>query len=169
MSTERKARRSTTAERRTHAPGGTASLNTDFELSIARGNCGAWANNADFLVPPSFMQCPEEEALCYWFLNLVMLPRHPESICGFMEHLLPMYQHAKVDSQLSLITTAAAFSALGKVPGRESLMPMATKMYSKALTAVKSALYDPIEAKKDETLMTVLLMCLYEVSYSPLL
>ncbi|KAI9723679.1 MAG: hypothetical protein M1812_000979 [Candelaria pacifica] len=118
-------------------------------------------------MPPSFLYCPEEEALCYWFLNFVMLPRHPDSISGFMEHLLPMYQNAKVDSQLSLITSATALSALGKGRGMESLMPKAYKMYSRALVAVKKAINDPVEAKKDETLMTVMLMSLYEVVNMP--
>ncbi|KAI9748881.1 MAG: hypothetical protein M1835_001691 [Candelina submexicana] len=163
--TERKVQRSKFHDHGFHNPLKTAAVSTDVEWSIAHRKYGAWANGANFLMPLSFMQDPEKEALCYWFLHFVMLPRHPDSICGYMEHLLPLYQNAKVDSLLSLITSASALSSLGKVHGRKSLMPVANKMYGRALIAAQSSIYDPVEAKKDETLMAVMLMSLYEVSH----
>lgn len=119
------------------------------------------------LLPPSFMQCPEQEALCFWFLNFVMLPRHPESLCGYMEYLLPLYNDTKVDSPLSLVTLATALAAFGKIPGKipsKRILPMAKKAYSRALTAIKKAVCDPVEAKNDDTLIAVLFLSIYEVS-----
>lgn len=62
---------------------------------IKRSNSAPSANDA---VPRMFNDFPEREAICAFFLDFVLLPRHPDSVRGHLEHLLPLYKKASPDS-----------------------------------------------------------------------
>jgi hypothetical protein len=82
---------------------------------------------------------------------------------GFLEHLAPLYSNASVSSPLHDATHAVALSAFGSVPDRQALRQEARVVYGHALQKVGAALKDPVAAKSDEILLSILLFTYYEV------
>ena len=118
-------------------------------------------------ISPSLMECPEDNSLCYFMTNYVMVRRHPETSKGFVEHLVPFYSKAASRSPLAFaITATALFSTRYPYsdPLRVTIKAKALASYVEALRLIKVAIQDPQEAKSDSLLMAVLLLGLYEVS-----
>ena len=116
-------------------------------------------------VPRMFNDFPEQQAICAFFLDFVLLPRHPDSIEGHLEHLLPLYANTGADSPLSLATSAVALMVSGGSPTRRNDQQLGRTIFGKALRKTSAAIRNPAESKKDETLMAVLLLGLFEVRY----
>ena len=112
-----------------------------------------------------FNDFPEQQAICAFFLDFVLLPRHPDSIEGHLEHLLPLYANTGADSPLSLATSAVALMVSGGSPTRRNDQQLGRTIFGKALRKTSTAIRNPAESKKDETLMAVLLLGLFEVRY----
>ena len=104
----------------------------------------------------------EQQALCLFFSDYVLTPRHPETTRGFLEYLLPLYNDAKTDSALAETAIAISVATLSARPNRRYLRLEAARRYGSAVSRIKSAIADPVEARSDQTLMSVLLFSLYE-------
>ena len=109
------------------------------------------------LLPQSF----EQAALQYFFSEWIVIPNH-QGTPNFIEHLLPMYNEVKSKSALSPIVSAIALAALSSKLDRSAVRDEATRNYTEAISMLKMALCDPVEAKSDYTLLTVILFGLYE-------
>ena len=118
----------------------------------------------DETIPRIFNDFTEQEAICAFFLDFVLLPRHKDSVQGHLEHLLPLYANTTPDSPLSLATSAVALVLSGSSPRRRTDQERARQNFSKAIRKTRNAIRSPAESKKDETLMAVLVLGLYEVS-----
>lgn len=114
-------------------------------------------------VPRMFNDFPEQQAICAFFLDFVLLPHHPESIEGHLEHLLPLYANTSAESPLSLATSSVALAISGNSPNRRNDQQLGRTIFGKALRKTSAAIRNPTESKKDETLMAVLLLGLFEV------
>jgi hypothetical protein len=104
----------------------------------------------------------EMMSLCFFFTNYVQTTRDPTVSRGYFEYLLPVYSGVTPSSPLSLATSAVAvnISQMWMQRGPDTLL--ARSIFQKALTSLKSAIMDPVQAKTDETLLTVLLLEFYE-------
>jgi hypothetical protein len=104
----------------------------------------------------------EMMSLCFFFTNYVATTRDPTVSRGYFEYLLPLYSGVTPSSPLSLATSAVAvnISQMWMQRGPDTLL--ARSIFQKALTSLKSAIMDPVQAKTDETLLTVLLLEFYE-------
>ena len=120
---------------------------------------------SDPSVPRMWNDFPEQQAICAFFLDFVLLPRHPDSICGHLELLLPLYSASHADSPLTLATSSVALALSGGASTRPEDHQRGRTVFGKALRKTGTAIQDPIESKKDETLMAVLLLGLYEVCF----
>ena len=114
-------------------------------------------------VPRMFNDFPEQQAICAFFLDFVLLPRHPDSVHGHLEHLLPLYANTGAESPLSLATSSVALMISGSSPVRRNDQQLGRTIFGKALQKTSAAIRNPAESKKDETLMAVLLLGLFEV------
>lgn len=114
-------------------------------------------------VPRMFNDFPEQQAICAFFLDFVLLPHHPDSMEGHLEHLLPLYTNTSVESPLSLATSSVALAMSGNSPTRRNDQQLGRTIFGKALQKTRAAIRNPTESKKDETLMAVLLLGLFEV------
>ena len=121
------------------------------------------SSSLDESVPRFFNDFTEQEAICAFFLDFVLLPRHPESSEGQLELLLPLYSNTTPDSPLSLATSSVALVISGSSPTRRSDYQLGRTIFGKALRKTSAAIRNPAESKKDETLMAVLLLGLFEV------
>lgn len=110
-----------------------------------------------------FNDFPEQQAICAFFLDFVLLPRHPESSEGHLEHLLPLYANTSAESPLSLATSSVALAISGDSPNRRNDQQLGRTIFGKALRKTSAAIRNPAESRKDETLMAVLLLGLFEV------
>lgn len=116
-------------------------------------------------VPRIFNDFPEQQAICAFFLDFVLLPRHPDSVRGHLEHLLPLYKDASPDSPLSLATSSVALAISSGSPLRRKDRQLGQAIFGRALRRTSAAIQDPAESVRDETLMAVLLLGLFEVGY----
>ncbi len=134
-------------------------------VSSGRGSPGGTVQKspADETIPRIFNDFTEQEAICAFFLDFVLLHRHKESVQGHLEHLLPLYANTTPDSPLSLATSAVALVLCGSSP-RRRIQERARQNFSTAIRKTRTAIRSPAESKKDETLMAVLVLGLYEVS-----
>ena len=105
---------------------------------------------------------PEQQAICSFFLDFVLLPRDPDSVRGHLEHLYPLYQSVSSESPLALATSAVALAISGNSPTRQQDHQLARQIFGRALRKTSTAIRDPIESLKDSTLMAVLLLGLFE-------
>lgn len=105
-------------------------------------------------------------AVCIFFNNFVLIPRHPDGQRGFLECLLPLYASAPHDSLLSLATSSVALAISGGIPQKREDYKLARVVFGKALRRTASVIQDPDESIKDETLLAVLLLGFYEVGRS---
>ena len=122
------------------------------------------AHQGRYSIPRVFSDCPEQGAICSFFSNFVLIPTHPDSQCGFLEVLLPLYNTARHDSLLSLATSSVALVISGADPKHRGDWQLGKIMFGKALRMTSLLVQDPIESIKDETLLAVLLLGFYEVN-----
>ncbi|KAF2735418.1 hypothetical protein EJ04DRAFT_563433 [Polyplosphaeria fusca] len=113
-------------------------------------------------IPPTITMAPEYEATSFFMKNFVSLPLQSEAMRGFLELLVPLYNHARPSSALHLATNAVALAACGNYPGRQELLREAATTYGKALKRLNDDLKDPAVSKSDETVLAILLFSLYE-------
>lgn len=101
-------------------------------------------------------------SLCFFFTNYVATTRDPTVSRGYFEYLLPVFSRVMPSSPLSLATSAVAvnLSQMWMQRGPDTLL--ARSIFQKALTSLKDDISDPVKAKNDETLLTVLLLEFYE-------
>ncbi|KAK4692838.1 hypothetical protein P7C71_g4449, partial [Lecanoromycetidae sp. Uapishka_2] len=117
---------------------------------------------SDEAIPRMFNDFPEQQAICAFFLDFVLLPRNKDSVQGHLEHLLPLYKNAAADSPLSLATSSVALVISGSSTTRQSDQQLGRTIFGRALRKTSAAIRHPVECRKDETLMAVLLLGLFE-------
>ncbi|KAL9087267.1 MAG: hypothetical protein Q9165_006761 [Trypethelium subeluteriae] len=104
----------------------------------------------------------ETQAIAFFFRHFVLLPRQTDATRGFLATLLPFYNQLGSDSSLHKATTAVALCALANLPGKAYLKGKAVGEYGRAIRKVNDIIISPSTARSDETLLTILLLGLYE-------
>lgn len=116
-------------------------------------------------VPGQLNTSFEAQAVHFFLSNWVLLPKQGTNR-GYFDFLLPLLRTSPPDSHMSLTFAATALAALANrsSPGVNSkgLLPYAAQKYEKALKRTNEALRDPVLAKQDSTLASVLLLGLFE-------
>jgi hypothetical protein len=102
-----------------------------------------------------------DQAVHYFLSNFVLLPRTKTSR-GFLTYVIPLIKNEPPDTQLSTSFAAVALAAFGNRPAAKHLLPMAAHYYCKALNLINYALRDPVAQRSDQTLVSVLLLGLFE-------
>lgn len=118
----------------------------------------------DNAIPATIVMAPEFEAIPFFFRNFITLPQEAESMRGYLELLIPLYNRAQPSSALHLATSAVALATCGNYPGRQPLLRVAATTYGKAIRKLNEDLKHPHLAKSDESVLATLLFSLYEVS-----
>ncbi|KAF9634258.1 hypothetical protein BFW01_g5153 [Lasiodiplodia theobromae] len=116
-----------------------------------------------FALPQGLSFSIENQATAFFFRNFVLLPQHDETARGFFELIVPYYNSTPAESTFHLATHAVSLAVLGNYPGRSHLLQESASFYGKALQKAQKALQDPVQARSDETLLTIMLFVLYEV------
>ncbi|MCJ1280405.1 hypothetical protein MMC21_008233 [Puttea exsequens] len=117
---------------------------------------------SDDQIPRMFNDFPEQQAICAFFLDFVLLPRNPDSVQGHLEHLIPLYKNTTPESPLSLATSSVALAMSGNAPTRKGDQQLGRTIFGRALRKTSAAIRHPVDSRRDETLMAVLLLGLFE-------
>jgi len=112
------------------------------------------------------MPSPEDQAVTQFFERYVMYPCNQGSSPGFLEHLPSLFKDCQVEGRLALrwAVRAAAYGGLSNDASNEELSSKALQCYGLALQALGEALADPKQAPDDYTLMTIVILDLFEVA-----
>jgi hypothetical protein len=121
-----------------------------------------WAKN----VPQASAPSAEDQAVSEFFEKYVMYPCNNGSSPGFLEHLPTLFEEVKTGGRLALrwAVRAAAYASASNGQGNVALGNNALQCYGLALSALGESLADPRTAPDDYTLMTVVVLDLFEVS-----
>jgi hypothetical protein len=122
--------------------------------------------NLTTTIPPEITIPAETQAVPFFFKNFVSLPQQADTMRGYLELLVPLYNSARPSSALHLATNAVALAVTGAYPGRADIMREAMAAYAKALGKLNHDLKDPAVGKSNENVLATLLLSLYEVSRS---
>jgi hypothetical protein len=131
-------------------------------IHAPRGKQRAHESRSGSIVPPTLSDDTEAGCLCFFFLNYVNLAHDKQSVLGPFCLLMPLYNKVRHDSPLSLATSALAINMTAMLSGKDPDLPLARTYFGEALALTKAAIDDPIQSTSDETLLTVLLLEMYE-------
>jgi hypothetical protein len=117
-------------------------------------------------VPEASAPSAEDQAVSQFFEKYVMYPCNNGSSPGFLEHLPSLFKEVKVEGRLALrwAVRAAAYANLSNDQSNVALGNKALQCYGLALSALAESLADPRAPPDDYTLMTVVVLDLFEVS-----
>ena len=113
-------------------------------------------------IPASLAFCRKLASTAFFLKNFATPARQKDSMRGYLEILLPIYQNAPMDSLVHQATDAVAMASLSNGFKTRLLRLEAQNLYGKALREVGNAIKDPILARSDELLISILLFSLYE-------
>ena len=106
----------------------------------------------------------EDQATYYFFYNFVS--QDPASLQSY-SHVMPtVYRQSSSFNALPNIIEAIGLAGVSNVKQAPQLMAAAGVKYAKALRAITASIQDSKEASTDQTLITVMLLGLFEVSYT---
>jgi hypothetical protein len=113
------------------------------------------------LIPYSISSTIEEQATSFFFKTYVTA-RSPSS-AGHLNFLPLMYGQAQEDEALRIVVKSIGMAGLSIATKNPQLMTAPKKNYVSALRLANIALSSRLKSTNDHTLMTVLLLGLYEV------
>ena len=106
----------------------------------------------------------EDQATCYFFYNFVS--QDPSSLQTY-SHVMPtVYRQSSSFNALPNIIEAIGLAGVSNVKQAPQLMAAAGVKYARALRAITASIQDSKEASTDQTLITVMLLGLFEVLYT---
>ncbi|KAI9751848.1 MAG: COPII subunit [Chaenotheca gracillima] len=134
----------------------------DSRIAISKSNDARYLFD-EMASPRALEQGMTQRAICFFMANFVIQPRHQEAAHGHFRHLGPMLASGSSKSHVALAVEAVGQAALANKRDRAGLMPLANVKYSDALRSLKRAIMDPVEARSDHTLMSVMLLAVFEM------
>ena len=116
-------------------------------------------------ISPSLSESIETQATCFFFRNYVW--EDSQSSKGFFDYLPRIFgRNETMGSALTDAIMSLGMVGLSNTKHASEIMIPATEKYHSALRATNSALRDVEQAKADQTLITVMLLGLYEVAFT---
>ena len=107
----------------------------------------------------------EDQAVTEFFEKFVLYPGNHGSSSGFLEHLPCLFKDVNVEGRFSLrwAVRAAAYASSSAKESQNVIRQRALHCYGLALSALGTALSEPKRVADDYTLMTVVILDLFEV------
>jgi hypothetical protein len=124
-----------------------------------------WEDNSfqfPALSPSTFSLAPniEELATGFFFSNYVIDVKGPTR--GHLDHLHDIYNTYDMDENLLASMKAVGLAGCSHVTHSPQLMKGARQQYTKALRLTNEALASPTDAKKDSTLLAIMILGIFE-------
>ena len=106
----------------------------------------------------------EQQAVALFLENFVLDPPDKGYSNGFLAGLSPLLRTAQANSLLSTTVDAVGLCFLSRYAGNESIASRAARSYVRSLSSLQTSLHHDVECISTETMVSVYLMGLYEVS-----
>jgi hypothetical protein len=108
-------------------------------------------------LPPQLHSNPHDVTTAFFFRQC-LLPTRPDRPLGneYFDHILPLYNSAAPSSALSLAVSIMALKVATTHLAQDYVQPLVTAAELAAVRAVGTALSDPLQRLKDETLLAIL-------------
>ncbi|KAH7074523.1 hypothetical protein BKA63DRAFT_513213 [Paraphoma chrysanthemicola] len=127
---------------------------SSYNTVLAQDRPGFGIHATETKIPSSLVVSVEDIALCHFMLSYI-----PAS---HFDYLPLVYAHSASGAILPASVRAASIATLARKLGRDDVLDTARKSYAKALSETNASLADPLLAAKDATLISVLLLGLFE-------
>jgi hypothetical protein len=98
-----------------------------------------------------------------FFLGHYVVRQSGPSI-GFLDYTFAILAQEDGNEMLEGAILALGFTGLARTPQQRDLMHRSTMMYARTKERIDRALAEPHEARKDSTIVTMLILALYEFS-----
>jgi hypothetical protein len=102
----------------------------------------------------------EEQATCFFFQNYIL-----DDFIGYYSYIPNVYGTLPAGCALAEAITSLGMAGIANSKKDTRLMINASLKYTSALRTINIALRDPYEAKRDQTLVAVMLLGLFEVRH----
>ena len=109
----------------------------------------------------SLMTSPEDQATCFFFQNYVL--GGEDLSRGTLDYLSDIYISEEIGGGLADSISSLGMVGLANFWKAPNIMSNATIKYNSAMRTISTQLRDVEQAKADQTLISILLMGLYEV------
>lgn len=118
-------------------------------------------------VPEKLQPSVDEQVVESFFEKFVMYPCNQNSTPGFLEHLPVMFHEFPKERRLALrwAVRAAAYASLSTEQQNTAYSKKALQCYGFAISKLSESLKDPEKKPNDHTLMSIVILDLFEVSW----
>ena len=103
----------------------------------------------------------DERATCYFIFHYLVGIQAPSR--GVLDNLLLLYQTNSIDENLLTAVKAVSYASYAHHTQSTDLTEVSTYQYTKAVTLTNAALRSNSDAAKDTTLMSVMILSMYEI------
>ncbi|KAF4636114.1 hypothetical protein G7Y89_g1971 [Cudoniella acicularis] len=111
----------------------------------------------------SLFPSQDNQTLCYFYEFMIGTMTESDHSRYLHMQLPALFSRSRQDSPLYLAAQAISHAVWAKSRGNDAHhMQVSRKRYVQSISALKAAIRDPIEVKRDENLYAVLLLCGYE-------
>jgi hypothetical protein len=108
-------------------------------------------------LPPQVQSNPHDVTTAFFFRQCLLPTRHEWPLGNeYFDHILPLYNSAAPSSALPLAVSVMALKVATFHHAQDLVQPLVTGAELAAVRAVSTALSDPLQRLKDETLMAIL-------------
>ena len=111
---------------------------------------------------PKIHEAAESRALFYFLTHYIQVFPEEEKYKSYVDHLVPLYLDSNMSMRLYHATTAVSMLALAKKTDTRAYMEASQVSYGKAVGLLREAVADPDESRTDDTLMTAMILGLYD-------
>lgn len=148
---------------RAESESSTSESSTPSQSEDAEAN--AFAHAAMAVSRPASPRLPmiasiEDQALYFFAANNLMQPS--PALRGNYQWLLPMLNHPNVDPVVQSSAYAVSLATLATATKSGAVLKTAQEHYARAVTSTNQALGDPMRVRNDDTLVSVILLGVYE-------
>ena len=120
------------------------------------------SSDSPLRMPPQVSDTTESRALVYFLTQYVQVAPEEEKCKSYVDHLVPLYLDPNMSLRLFHATSAVSMLTLAKKTDKSSDMEGSRVNYGKAVGLLREAVADPQELRTDDTLMTALILGLYD-------
>ena len=107
----------------------------------------------------------EAQASCFFFSRYILNNADSTLRRGYLNFLPDICAKEPTGSALSNIVTSLGLACLSNQRKDPGTMTVAVSKYTEALRLINAALMDPTQAKSDQTLISVMLLSLFEARW----
>ena len=114
------------------------------------------------MIPSQITDTTESRALCYFLTHYIQVAPEEEPCKSYIDSLVPLYLDSNMSHRLYHATSAVSMLTLAKKSDTRAHVEASRINYGKAVALLREAVSNPRESRTDDTLMTAMILSLYD-------